>query len=179
MKETNTKTKFKAFFAWDDDKEEKWLEKMAARGWHLQRVVPFFYSFTIDVPEKVVYRLDYKMVLDKDYADYLTIFNDSGWELVTVMANWHYYRLSPLNEKIPEIYNSNLAKAEKYRRLLLGLIPFFPIYVVIFTRRLSDNDSSLFFEGTRFFLFLIMVFFIYATIRIILKIRRLKSQIKE
>jgi lipopolysaccharide export LptBFGC system permease protein LptF len=185
MTETNTKQVFKVIFAWEDEKEEKWLEQMAAGGWHLQGVMPFYYSFVRGASEKVIYRLDYKMTLDKDYSDYSTIFEDSGWELVTVMGNWHYYRLNPSNERIPEIYNTNRAKAQKYRRLLLGLIPFLPIYLVIFNpafsllNRRTGEETSLFLVIVQLLMFVLILFFIYAVIRILHKIRKLESQSKE
>jgi len=185
MTETETKQVYKVIFAWEDEKEEKWLEQMAAEGWHLQWVAPFYYTFVKGVPEKVIYRLDYKMTLDKDYADYTTIFKDSDWELVTVMGNWHYYRINPSNGRIPEIYNTNRAKAQKYRRLLLGLVPFLPIYLVIFNPALSlfnrgnGEEISLFLEIVQLFMFVLILFFIYAVVRIILKIRKLESQSKE
>lgn len=185
MTVTDTKQVFKVIFAWEDEKEEKWLEQMATEGWHLQGVAPFLYSFVQGAPEKLIYRLDYKMTLDKDYAEYQAIFKDSGWELVTVMGNWHYYRINPSNGRIPEIYNTNRAKAQKYRRLLLGLIPFLPIYLVVFNPAFSllnhrtGEEISLFFEIVQLLMFFLILFFIYAIVRIILKIRKLESQSKE
>ena len=185
MTETNTKKVFKVIFAWEDEKEEKWLETMASEGLHLQGVAPFYYSFVKGTPEKAIYRLDYKMTMDKDYEEYLVIFKDSGWELVTVMGNWHYYRLNPSNDQIPEIYNTNRAKAQKYRRLLLGLVPFLPIYLVMFNpalgllNRRTSEDISLFYEIVHLLMFVLILFFIYAVVRIILKIRKLESQSRE
>ena len=97
-----TKTVFKVIFAWQDEKEEKWLEEMAASGWHLLSVAPFVYTFQRGTPEVVTYRLDYKLTTNKDYPEYVSIFRDSGWELVASMANWHYYRIKSENSNTPE-----------------------------------------------------------------------------
>ena len=42
-----TKTIFKIFFAWQENKEEKWLREMSKEGWHLYRVGFFNYGFKI------------------------------------------------------------------------------------------------------------------------------------
>ena len=75
------KTVYKVIFEWEDEKEEKWLEKMAVEGWRLISVAPCVYKFQRSESEKVVFRLDYKMSSDKDYQEYLMLFKDAGWEL--------------------------------------------------------------------------------------------------
>ena len=117
-----TKTIFKAIFAWEDEKEEKWLEKMAVEGWKLVSVAPYIYKFQRSVPERVIFRLDFKNTLDKDYQEYLTLFKDAGWNLFATYANWHYFKISPENGEVPEIYNSGKAKAQKYRRFTYLLV---------------------------------------------------------
>jgi hypothetical protein len=179
-----TKQVFKVIFAWEDEKEEKWLEQMAAKGWHLQQVMPFVYWFRHGEPSRSIYRLDYKLTLDKDYAEYQNIFRDSGWELVTTMSNWHYYRIDPQNDQQPEIYNSGHAKAQKYRRLLMGLVPFLPIYMFLLnpSRRLFNHEDGAIstFETVIGVVWVVIIFlFIFAIIRILLKIKKLESQSKE
>lgn len=180
-----TKTVIKAIFAWEDEKEEKWLEQMAADGWHLESVGPFVYKFHRNAPERVVYRLDYKYTIDKDYSEYSSIFRASGWELVARMSNWHYYRIKPENTNSPEIYNSGRAKAQKYRRLLIGLLPLLPIYMVIFNpamdmfRSSGSSTSPVFSLVIEIFLGVFCLFFVYAVIRLWFKIKKLESKNKE
>ena len=179
--EENMTTFFKVIWAWEDEKEENWLEQQALQGWNLVEVAPFFYKFKREKPRKVVYRLDYKGTLDKDYQEYLSIFRDSGWELVTRMSNWHYYRLEPDNNTIPDLYNTNRTKAQKYRRLLVSLIPIFFILVFTFNtirlpREIHDGGivDWIYFVGFILRL-LISVFLVYGFIRIAIKIRKLES----
>lgn len=180
-----TRTVFKAIFAWEDEKEEQWLENMAAEGWRLVSVAPFIYKFRQRAPEEVVYRLDYKNTLDKDYADYSTIFRDSGWELVARMSNWHYYRINPQNTQVPEIYNSNRAKSQKYRRLLVGLLPLVVIYASLFNPALdifgsnASSTGTLFSKAIEIFLAAFLLFFVYVVMRLWSKIKKLESQSKE
>lgn len=180
-----TKSVFKAIFAWEDEKEEKWLEQMAAEGWKLISVAPYIYKFQRSEPERVIFRLDYKFTNDKDYQEYLTIFKDAGWELFATFANWQYFKINPENNEVPEIYNSDRAKAEKYRRLLFGLIPMMPIYLLIFNPALgffdAEKGSSLpgFIIGIKVFLIVAFLFMIFAVFKIWMKITKLQSEHKE
>lgn len=188
MKEnTNAQTKkvVKVIFAWEDEKEEKWLEQEAAQGWHLTSAQPYVYYFKKGDPEKVVVRLDYKNTLDKDYQEYLALFRDAGWELVSQFSNWHYFRIKPKTDEVPEIYNSDRTKAQKYRRLLMAIIPIFPIFMVLFTR----PTSSPLIEGntvvgwiyfiSKFFMAGILILWIIIIIKVIGKIKTLESHTKE
>jgi hypothetical protein len=179
-----TKKVVKVIFAWEDEKEEKWLEEMAAQGWKLETAAPYVYYFRKSEPEKVVIRLDYKMTLDKDYQEYLSLFRDAGWELVVTFANWHYFRISPQNNETPEIYNSSRAKAQKYRRLLALFVPFLPIYIFLLNPAkgllyLGEHVSSVFEIALGILWLIIILFFIIVIIRLIIKIRKLESQSKE
>lgn len=179
------KTIVKAIFAWEDEKEEKWLEQLAADGWKLISVAPYVYKFQRSEPEKVFFRLDYKNTLDKDYQEYLTLFKDSGWELFATYANWQYFKIKPENNEVPEIYNSGKAKAQKYRRLLLGIVAFMPIYIVLLNPvfRYSESESIRsgfgFIDVIRIITTLFVLFMAYAFLRILAKIKKLESESKE
>ena len=181
--EMTTKTIYKVFFAWQDEKEEKWLEEQAAQGWHLESAAPFFYTFRKGNPERVIYRLDYKLTLDKDYTEYEQIFTDCQWKLVTRMSNWHYYRIRPDNNHTPEIFNTSHTKAQKYRRLLRGLWPFLFLaflnfrYVFDYLDFTKEQDTDHVVLGL--FMLLVWGFFIFAVIRVVIKIRKLESQSRE
>ena len=181
----NQKRVVKVFFAWQDEKEEKWLEKMAGEGWQLESVAPFVYWFARSAPEKTAYRLDYKHTLDKDYQEYLAFFKDAGWELAATLSNWHYFRIRPQNEVVPEIYNSDRAKAQKYRRLLLGMIPFFPLFMVLLTRitsgphETSGSTIIWFYVAIQILMVVILSLWVFALIKIVDRIKKLESSQKE
>ncbi len=128
----------KVIFPWEDDKEEKWLEEMAVQGWKFESATPFVYSFRKSTPEKVTLRMDYKVVQDKDYQEYLSLFHQAGWELVTQFSNWHYFRVNCQQDEVLEIFNSEHAKAEKYRRLLFGMFPLLPVFVMYLTLTMDN-----------------------------------------
>jgi hypothetical protein len=172
-----TKTVLKAIFAWEDDKEERWLEEMSMQGWHLTGTVPYTYYFQKGESKRMVYRLDYKITLDKDYQEYRQIFADAGWELVCVMSNWHYYRILPENDSVPEIYNDNRSKAAKYQRLLVMLLPLLSILWIIPPSFLTNPPP---YSGIAWTVIMIIglavkVLFIYAIIRVAIRFIHLRQ----
>jgi hypothetical protein len=177
--ENTTKTVCKVFFAWQDEKEEKWLEEMAAKGWFLDKVSPYLYSFTKGTPKRIVYRLDYKNSFDKDYSDYQNLYKDSNWELVGVFSNWHYYKTSSENQISPEIFNSDRSKAQKYRRLLYFVLPL-GLLIVSPIAHLLDRDASTGFDPLMLllkgFYLLAVLLYLYSLIRVLIKIKVLETR---
>lgn len=171
----HTIRKFKVFWAWQDDKEEAWLGQMSQAGWHLASLgFPGFYNFTAGEPSNYVYRLDF-FTETKDYAHYLQLFKDAGWEHLGRMGSWQYFRVLAKEGESPEIYTDPDSKVQKYRRLLAFLIIFLPIWNVIFLRRLTPAGHEVFqFIGSVVYL-LFMVIFIIAVLQLIKRIKALKQ----
>jgi hypothetical protein len=183
--EPQTKKVTKIIFAWEDEKEEKWLEEMAAQGWKLETAAPYVYYFRKSAPEKVVIRMDYKNTLDKDYHEYLNLFRDAGWELVVTFANWHYFRISPQNNRTPEIYNSERAKAQKYRRLMItfvSLLPIFSIFLIRITDLSFGHGGSVIewiYFISKLLMILLLILWGFVLFKLIRKIKKLESHSKE
>jgi hypothetical protein len=178
----NNKNICKIFLPWQDEDEEKWLESMSAKGWQLVSAIPFFYSFGKTSPRQTIIRLDYKNPWDKDYQEYLVTFSDAGWTLLTTLGNWHYFNINPQNEVIPEIYNSNRTKAQKYRRVLLGLSPILlcivgPLASVLnFSNQSSTSDMGI---GLKLIFLSTVLLFIYSFLRVSVKLILLKTNNRE
>lgn len=173
-----TRKVFKIFWAWQDEEEEKWLEEQSRAGWHIKEAIPFSYTFDRGDPIPYTYRLDYKSVQDKDHDEYLSIFRESGWDLVAVMNNWHYYRIKPENDRIPEIYNDNRSKSVKYQRLLGALLPFFVIFFVIMPPSLVNKGrpyDGLWWNIVMGLGILLRLFWIYAIVRVSAKVIQLRK----
>ena len=63
--------KFRLFWAWQDEAEENWLEKMSQKGYHFSSVSPpGFYTFSAAEPKNYIYRLDYQTFHKKDKREY-------------------------------------------------------------------------------------------------------------
>jgi hypothetical protein len=105
---------FRLFSAWNDTKEERWLEEMAQTGWHLVSG-PIVYCFEEGAPAQMRYRLDYRSE-SGGMDEYLRLCRDSGWERVFSFAGWQYFRTA--SASAPEIYTDAASRIAKYRRLL-------------------------------------------------------------
>ncbi len=120
MKET--KTFWRLFFAWQDEKEERWLSEMARNGWHMKHYMLIGYEMERGEPAEVAYRLDYRIAMGESLREYLGLFRDAGWEHVQDFANWHYFRAPVKDGVVPEIFTDVSSKVGKYRRLITILL---------------------------------------------------------
>ena len=87
-------TKHKVFFAWDFEKEEKWLNEMSAKGMQLVGVGAFKYIFEEGNPGDYVYRIE---LLDQwpshpESMAYIRFLEDTGAEHIGSLLRWVYFR---------------------------------------------------------------------------------------
>jgi hypothetical protein len=126
---------FKLFFAWQDQKEQHWLEQMAVKGWLLNSYFFLFYEFTYNEPREYIYRIDYKLTPDKDLHEYKEIFAQGGWEHVCSFSGWQYFRI-PKAEYSTDIYTDAASRIEVLkRRLALAFVIAFPSFTFLFILR--------------------------------------------
>ena len=107
-----------------------------------------------------------------DKEDYLQLFNDAGWEKVDEMAGWQYFRQAARSGDEMEIYTDAESKIGKYTRLLafLGIL-MLPMFFGIIN--LSNAPYS-WVSAIWVFTCLLFVLYVYAMIRLLLRIRELK-----
>ena len=168
-------TKFKWFWAWQDDKEEAWLAAMAREGYHLEApVFPCVYRFAAGDPADIVYRLDYPLLKTQDRASYLRLFQDAGWEHVGDMVGWMYFRRPRVEDAPLEIFSDVDSKIQKYQRILAFVIIFIPIFVVIIPDFDSENMTIV--ENVLFVFFTsILLFFAFAAFNLFRRILQLRQ----
>lgn len=170
-------SKWKWFWAWNDEQEEAWLSELSEQGLHLEGIsFPGSYQFRKGEPEKYIYRLDYQSLKTKDKDSYLQLFSDAGWENVGEMGGWMYFRIRANNGEAPEIFSDLESKIGKYQRVLTYLIILLPIFVVLMpnTIRTAERYGSFaaIIAGLNY---LIMVLFSIGVFQLIRRISRLKK----
>ncbi|MCU0639649.1 MAG: DUF2812 domain-containing protein [Candidatus Krumholzibacteria bacterium] len=169
-----TLTRFRWFWAWDDEKEEKWLTEMANNGWHLIKVqFPGRYTFGQGEPRNIFYRLDF-FTDRKKREDYLQIFADAGWEHVAQYGSWQYFRKEGAPGEEPEIFTDNESKVKKYGRIIAILVPLTPIWIVMINR--LSRRPEVFFQIVTIIGFLLMLLYIYTMLNMIRRVSRLKRK---
>ncbi|QGZ40266.1 uncharacterized protein DUF2812 [Pseudoduganella flava] len=101
---------------WNDERIERWLERLAAEGLHLESVGALGqYRFRRGAPGRVMYRIDVAMNRKKPDADYVQLMTDAGWRMAAEQGNLYYWRTS--DPHAPEIFTDAASRAAKYERL--------------------------------------------------------------
>ncbi|MEE3425206.1 MAG: DUF2812 domain-containing protein [Erysipelotrichaceae bacterium] len=118
---TERMTKYRWFWVWDFEKEERWLNEMAANGWTLVEVGYCRYTFEKTEANEYTVRLEMHP-FDEDYINFM---EQTGAEYIGRVLQWIYFRkkselgrfdiFSDLDSRI-----SHLSKIHKMI-LMLGL----------------------------------------------------------
>lgn len=176
MNAKTRKTVFRVHWAWNNEKEERWLAKMARDGWHLTAPRGFFYHFENGEPAADVYRLDYQSPSRHDRKEYLDLFKDAGWDYVGEFSNWYYFKTRAGVGPAPEIHTDPESKIAMYRRLLallaiVGVAVWAPVLSSLGAQRHPDGLWT----AVRGFQIAVLILMAYAIARIALKIGRIKK----
>ena len=165
------------FWAWEDEKEENWLGEMSARGWHLESLgFPGIYHFKCGEPRPFVYRMDFNSPRLNNREEYFRLFSDSGWEYIGKQGGWKYFRKEKNPGETSEIFTDRDSKADKYRRLLAYLACLLPLMILLLTRSGNDNfHLAGWWEVIKGVSFALYIIYIYALVKIWLRIRQLKK----
>lgn len=81
-------TQYKWFWAWDFDKEERWLNEMAANGWVLVQVGFCKYTFERSAPNEYSIRLEMRTHDDS----YISFLEETGAEYIGRWFVWQFFR---------------------------------------------------------------------------------------
>ena len=112
----------KFFWVWDFDKEENWLNEMAAKGLALVSVGFCKYEFEDCLPGeyKVCLQLLEKSPRNPEMQKYLEFVESTGAEHVGSFTRWVYFRRKA-SEGDFNLFSDNASKA-KYLTSMLGFI---------------------------------------------------------
>jgi hypothetical protein len=173
-KQTITRIKF--IFAWQEEKESKWLREMSREGWHLISVGIFVYKFVRGELVDYIYKMDYNPKILKDKEEYFQLFSDAGWTCVAQIAGWYYFRIRADEGKVLEIYTDNSSQIKKYQRLVITLIlACLPSLLPVVTFFSGVYESRILFYVGVFVLIILSLLF-YAIIQVLLLLKRLKNK---
>ena len=126
------KTVNKQFFIWNWDEEERWVNDMAAQGWHFVKFgFPCRYTFERGEPGAYQYRIQAldKRIGSKESQDYLAFLRDMNIELVDSYLFWVYLR-KPADGQPFELFSDVESKLKHMRRFaLIPLLCLIPICI--------------------------------------------------
>ena len=81
-------TKYRWFWVWDFEKEERWLNEMAANGWTLVEVGYCSYTFEKTDDNEYTVRLE----MHPFDEDYISFMEQTGAEYIGRVLQWIYFR---------------------------------------------------------------------------------------
>lgn len=171
-------TKFKWFWAWQDDKQEAWLEEMSRGGLHLKDHKAFSrYVFVVGEPTDYTYRMDFDQSSGKN-SDYVNLIEDAGWEHVMTLAGWQFWRIAAGEGKSAELFTDAESKVRKYKRLLTSLfVPGPAMFVVVLGmfKRFPGRHPQWFVITTISIFVLYILFVAINFVKVLQRIRRLEQ----
>lgn len=90
----NRKVVHKVFWAWGFEREERWLNDMAACGWNLVDTTGVRYVFEQGTPGEYRYKLELLENLPStaESERYLRFMEDAGIQQVAACGRWVYFR---------------------------------------------------------------------------------------
>jgi len=125
-----TKSVWKPFY--DEQKEERWLNEMSAKGLALTKYTWMHYRFEDSAPGEYIYRIellndDFKSKESQTYVDFL---KQSGVECVSSYMRWVYLRKKAADGPF-EVYSDNDSKLAYLKRLSNFYLTFGVVLVAI------------------------------------------------
>ena len=173
------RTIHKWFWVWSFDKEEKWLNEMAAKGLHLVSVGYCKYVFEEGIPGDYAIRLE---LLDNfpthpESLQYIRFIEDTGAEYLGSVMRWVYFR-KHANADGFDLYSDIDSRISQLKRILFFILPFALLQFTMTMSNLSvyfssNSISSLVVSMLTFLLGCLLG---YGFIRIYLKMRRLSKE---
>ena len=153
---------------------------MSNDGWHLDSVGFLNYRFKKGEHKDMVYQFDFKPLRGKELDDYITLFDDAGWEYVDRLGSWYYFRTEAKEGLEPEIYTDNASKLKKYKLLLvfLAVISLPQIYFLTMMLTRFKNVAPYSLPVTLLYA-LILCLLVYGIVRISLIVKKIRRDIRE
>lgn len=147
------KTIYKLYWAWQFDKEEKWLNECSAKGLHLSDVGFLRYTFEVGNPGAYSHKLELleNWPTHPESVAYIQFLEDTGVEMVGSIFRWVYFRKK--TEDGPFDLFSDLDSRIKHLNRIIFL--FLPIMFLEFSAGISNlfmqNSSNQFIGGLALF----------------------------
>ncbi len=179
-KELKKCTRF--FTLTDYEKEEQWLREMANKGWMLNSVNVWFYTFVRITPKDIVFKLDFQDTREEPEEEYLKMLEDYGWAYLTSVNNYRYlYKEATGDEAENELYSDNASKLDMLQRIVkCKVLPVMCIFLCCvvpgFIRVIEGDYSS---NGWNIFWIAMMLVYIFIFVKVGLGYGRLYKKYHE
>jgi hypothetical protein len=174
------KTICKWFFAWNFDKEEAWLNEMAATGLALVAVSGICYTFEQSEPGEYGIRIELLNNLPShpESEQYIRFLEGTGAEHIGSTLRWVYFRKKKVNGTF-DLFSDYDCRIRHLNRVLWLLVPVSLIFIsgsINFTFRFLDGMHDPAIAVITLFEILFLILILYGIIRLLILKHRLKKE---
>lgn len=174
------KIMYKWFSAWNFDKEERWLNEMAAQGLSLVSVGFCRYTFEECPPDEYTIRLELleNLPTNAQSEQYIRFIEDSGAEYIGGIMRWVYFRKKKSLGAF-DLYSDYEYRIRHLNRILalLGVFEGLSVmYTALYLPKALEGGARAIeiFIGVFYAVFL--VFLTYGMLRLLFKRRKLRQE---
>lgn len=126
--------KFKLYL--DKDRETKWLNEMAARGYAMEGFFAGFYQFAKCTPGEYIYQVDINGGLFRVSEDYRSFMEEMGIEITALWGFWVILRKKAADGGF-QLYTDRESKIENYMKIrkmfkIVTIIELILFYIEVF-----------------------------------------------
>ncbi len=174
-------TAHKLFFAWDYDKEENWLNEMAAKGMHLTGVGLCKYVFEEGEPGAYQYHLEWlkNWPAHPESISYIRFLENMGVEHVGCFKKWLYLRQRTHSDIpfAPQL-DEQISHLKRLLCLIAVLVPvlLFGTFSLYTSFRLSRGAVMAFPAIMALFYVCLWACIAYGAVKLVRAYRRLKKE---
>lgn len=139
----------KIFFSWEFEKEEAWLNNLAAKGLALISVGPFKYEFDQCLPGEYTIRLELleNIPIHAESQQYISFLEETGAEYIGGILRWAYFRKKTADGTFA-LYSDINSRIKHYSNVIIFLtfISIFNLYIgcynlILFYLRLNSFSN--------------------------------------
>ncbi|NLM44438.1 MAG: DUF2812 domain-containing protein [Clostridiales bacterium] len=108
----------------DYEKEEKWLNHMAEKGWNFRKYSFLRYTFEKGTPGEYIYRMELlgKSPDNEESKAYVDFMKETSVEVVDTYQRWIYFRKNK-SEGTFDLYTDYDSRIKFYKRLITFIGP--------------------------------------------------------
>jgi hypothetical protein len=131
------------YWAWDFEKEEKWLNEMSAKGLQLVSVGFCKYVFEESARDEYTYRLELLENLPTNHqsTSYIHFLEETGVEHIGSVLRWAYFRKKVADGAF-EIYSDIDSKIKHYKRIMTLFFAVIPVNLAAANLNLSNYTRT-------------------------------------
>ncbi len=172
----------KMFWVWDFDKEEKWLNEMAAKGLCLVSVGFCRYEFEDCTPGEYAIRMERleKSPKKPESRNYINFMEETGAEQVGAFSTWVYFRKKTADGPF-EIFSDLTSRIKHLKQIIRFILSVTILNLIVgienvyfFFTRVSEN--IFFIHGIGFLNLFLSILAFFGIHRLMKKKKRLEKE---